>query len=226
MRKLSLILFLIFSFIFYSNIFADDSNHQLLSSQTQRDIKTHMKILSEFRRMYENKHFEKYLFDIKNGYLQTSISGNENKMPLNFFVEYNNMWWFAIIDKVVVPAIGYDYENNTGFIVLNIYYDKTHILRGTQYITFNGNKINYIRTYGSPTFFTENLDAPRVKLDSYGNQIWLTTGYDLTYSAKAALLFFDSPVGKSFISETKTEKSVKRIKQNLKEFLRNPNQSN
>ncbi len=122
---------------------------------------------------------------------------------------------FSIINKVIVPSIGYDYENNTGFIVLNIYYDDNHILRATQYVKFNEDmKIIYIETFGSPTFFSEN--NPLVKLDSYGNQIWLTTGYDLTYSTKAALLFFDSPIGKYFATEPKTEKAVKTIKEQLK----------
>jgi len=189
-----------------------------LSSKTEEAIQSHMKLLRAFKNMYENKHFKKEIFNTETGYLQTSIS-NEDKMPLNFFVEYNNMWWFSIIDKVIVPAIGYDYENDTGFIALDIYYDKTHILRATQLVKFHSNKINYLRTYASPTFFSE--DDPLIKLDSYGNQIWLETGYDLNYSAKAALLFFSSPVGKSFISNQKTEASVEKIEENLKKFLKN-----
>lgn len=196
--------------------FADKSTNFNFTPQIQQSIKEHMELLHEFKNMYINKHFDKYLFDTKDGYLQTSLS-NDNKMSLNYFVEYNNMWWFPIIYKVIVPAIGYDYENNTGFIVLDIYYDNNHILRGTQYIKFHGDKIVYLRTYGSPTFFSEK--NPLIKLDSYGNQIWLATGYDLDYSAKAALLFFDSPIGRSFSTNSVTKEAVKKIELNLKNYL-------
>ena len=38
-------------------------------------------------------------------------------------------------------------------------------------------------------------------------------------STKAALLFFESPVGKSFATSPKTEASVKTIKKQLKNYL-------
>jgi len=53
-----------------------------------------------------------------------------------------------------------------------------------QYFKFTDTKINYIRTYGSPTFFAANDNDPGVKLDLSGNDIFLCTGYDLDYSVK------------------------------------------
>lgn len=212
------ILCLLLTFIAISHrSFANSGPNQPLSDKTQQAIQSRMSILRAFKSMYEAKFFKKELFDIEKGFLQTSLS-NEDKMPLNFFVEYNNMWWFSIIDKVIVPSIGYDYENDTGFIALEIYYDDSHILRGTQLIKFVGNKINYLRTYASPTFFSE--DDVLIKLDNFGNQIWLETGYDLNYSANAALLFFKSPVGKSFVENTKTKSPIEKIERNLKGFLK------
>lgn len=174
-----------------------------------------IKLLDSFKQMYEKKHFSDYLFDLKKGYLQTSAASNDDKMPMDYFVKYNNAWWFNIIKKVVVPSVAYDPETDTGFIILNIYYGQNNILRAMQYIKFTGNKINYIRTYTSPKFW--NSDNPLIKLDRYGNQIWLTTGYGFSYAAKAALDFFNSPVGKSFENNPETMASVKAIKQSLSE---------
>ena len=179
---------------------------------------TKLSLMSSFKEMYENKHFKKAFFDEK-GYLKTFIGNNNDNMPLDFFVDYNNMWWFSIIDKVVVPATGYDPLTNTGFIVLDIYYDTNRILRAMQYVKFNNNKISNIYTYASPTFFSANSDSPLVHLDSFGNEIWLTTGYSIDYSVKAALFFFESPKGKSFATSPKTKASVKTIKKQLKNYL-------
>jgi hypothetical protein len=66
---------------------------------------TRRELLLRFRAMYQAKLFELYLFDLDDGYLQTTLS-DEDRMPLRFFVEYNNAWWFAIISGVSVPAIG------------------------------------------------------------------------------------------------------------------------
>lgn len=186
------------------------------SSETP-PLKSTMGILEQFKVMYEHKHLDQNLFDISDGYLQTSVSSNEEKMPLDFFCEYNNMWWFSIIDKIVVPSIGYDIDNQAGFIVLDIYYDQNHIFRGIQFVKFKDGKISYIRTYASPEFFTQN--DPLVQLDRYGNEIWLTTGYDLNYSAKAAALFFESPKGQMFATNNKTRSAVKKIKKNLTVYL-------
>ena len=177
-----------------------------------------LSLMSSFKEMYENKPFEEAFFDEK-GYLQTSVGNNNDKMPLDFFVAYNNMWWFPIIDKVVVPTTGYDPLTKTGFIVLDIYYYTKRILRAMQFVKFNKNKISYIATYASPTFWSANDDSPLVHLDSFGNEIWLTTGYSLDYSTKAALLFFESPLGKSFATSPKTEASVKTIEKQLKNYL-------
>jgi len=181
-------------------------------------VKQRLALMNEFKAMYRHKHFSSYLFDLKNGYVQ--MGDSENKMPLNYFVRYNNMWWFSIIDKVVVPAIGYDPKTQTGFIVLNIYYDNNHVHRGMQYVKFSGSKINYIRSYASSTFFTSNQNDPLVRLDTYGNQIWHTTGNNLTYSVKASLLFLQSPVGKLFMNNPKTSKAIKKIKSNLTNYLK------
>lgn len=199
------------------SISAFSAEPQGLSTQEQQATVQHMKLLSELKSMYMNKHFSNYLFDTKNGYLQTSLS-SEDKMPMQFFIDYNNMWWFSVIDKVEVPAIAYDYENNTGFIALNIYYDGKYILRGTQLVKFNGDKINYIRTYASSTFFS--TPDPLVQLDSAGNSFFLDTGYGLPYSAEAAQLYFQSPHGLAFAEDPVTAPAVKRLKVSLQNYLK------
>lgn len=181
--------------------------------------KSRMKLMNEFKSMYEHKHMQKYLFDVKNGYLLTSVGGNSDKMPLNFYIEYSNMWWDSIIDSVNVPSVGYNPKTQTGFIILNIYYDKTHIFRGMEYVKFKGNKINRIRTYASPAFFSANKNNPLVKLDSYGNEIFLTTGYSLNYSVKAALFFLKSPVARSLNKYPQTAEAMKKIKKRLTHYL-------
>jgi hypothetical protein len=38
-------------------------------------------------------------------------------MPLRFFVEYNNVWWFEIVTAVEVPTPAYDPASESGFII-------------------------------------------------------------------------------------------------------------
>ena len=101
---------------------------------------TRRELLLRFRAMYQAKHFELYLFDRDDGYLQTTLS-DEDRMPLRFFVEYNNAWWFAIISGVSVPAIAYDEESDSGSIVLDISYGDD-ILRAMQHVHFGDGTIN------------------------------------------------------------------------------------
>ncbi|MEO1105682.1 MAG: hypothetical protein AAFW98_18430 [Pseudomonadota bacterium] len=48
--------------------------------------------LSRFRQMYEAKHFSEDIFECESGFLQTSVESNDDKMPLQFFFDYNNIW--------------------------------------------------------------------------------------------------------------------------------------
>lgn len=179
-------------------------------------ITPRMQLLTEFKKMYEKKQFEPYLFDLNSGYLQTVFS-DQDKMPLNFFVEYNNQWWFPIPKEIIVPSISYDDETQSGAIFLDIYYNDKDILRAVQYVKFKSNKIHYIRTYTSPDFFLRN--DMRIQLDKYGNDLWLKTGYDLDYSEQVALHFFDSPKGKSFAKHEITRPIVRAIKKNINDYL-------
>jgi hypothetical protein len=195
------------------------------------DIAKNYSLLERFKNMYINKKFDKDLFDIElgissnhntltHGFLQTVFSKND-QMPLNFFVEYNNMWWFPILDKVDVPSISYDHKTQTGAIVLDIYYDQkeSKVLRAMQYIKFDNNKITYLRTYCSESLFNdENL---KLVLDKFGNDIWLHTGYDLEYSSNAALAFLDSPKGKDLSCSKVTMNIIAEIKRNLNDFKLN-----
>ncbi|MBA4789011.1 MAG: hypothetical protein H2042_04860 [Rhizobiales bacterium] len=173
-----------------------------------------IEMLRRFREMYRNCHFDMDLFDADQGYLQTTLS-DENRMPLRFFVEYNNAWWFAIIDGVDVPSIGYDAETGTGSIVLDIRYGDDHLL-AMQHVHFDGDKIVRIRTYASNSFFAKT--SPLVRLDAYGNAIWLETGYDLKTSTQAAEVFLRTPKGVRFGAEEPTRAAVARIKANLAEL--------
>jgi hypothetical protein len=175
-----------------------------------------LELLARFREMYRTRHFDLKLFDHADGYLQTTLS-DEDRMPLRFFVEYNNAWWFAIITAVVVPSIGYDEESDSGSIVLDISYgDDT--LRAMQHVHFKDRTIKMIRTYASPAFFAR--PNPLVQLDRHGNSIWLETGYDLETSRAAAEVFLDSPRGLSFASHHVTAPAIARIRTNLTELRR------
>ena len=137
-------------------------------------------------------------------------------MPLRFFVEYNNAWWFEIVTAVVVPAAGYDVESDTGFIVLDIHY-QDDVLRAMQHVHFGAHSINRIRTYASSTFFS--LPRPLIELDRHGNELWLESGYHLRPSAEAAREFLDSATGRGFAAAEPTATPVARIRRNLDDLL-------
>lgn len=59
--------------------------------------------MERFGAMYRARHFDADGFDLDGGYLQTTLS-DEARMPLRFFVEYNNVWWFKIVTAVAVPT--------------------------------------------------------------------------------------------------------------------------
>lgn len=170
-----------------------------------------LEILSRFRKMYVDRHFDLELFEADTGYLKTTLA-DANRMSLRFFVEYNNVWWYAIIDGVDVPSIGYDAETDTGSIVLDIRYGNEHLL-AMQHVGFQGDRISRLQTYASNSFFSK--DTPLVRLDAYGNAIWLETGYDLKVSAEAAEVFLRTPTGRFFSENEPTSSAIVRIKNNL-----------
>ncbi len=172
---------------------------------------TRLAMLRRFRQMYRDRHFDLDLFEADTGYLQTTLA-DTSRMPLRFFVEYNNAWWFAIIDGVEVPSIGYDAETDTGSIVLDIRYGNDH-LAAMQHIGFQGDRISRLQTYASNSFFGK--DSPLVRLDAYGNAIWLETGYDLKVSAEAADVFLRTPKAQAFAEHEPTRAAIGRIKNNL-----------
>ncbi|WP_247198051.1 hypothetical protein [Ancylobacter koreensis] len=65
-----------------------------------------------------------------------------------------------------------------------------------QHVDFEGDRILRLQTYASNGFFGKA--APLVRLDAYGNAIWLETGYDLKISAEAAEVFLRTPTGRLF----------------------------
>lgn len=172
---------------------------------------TRLDMLRRFRKMYTDRHFDLDLFDADAGYLQTTLA-DASHMSLRFFVEYNNLWWFAIIDGVEVPSIGYDAETDTGSIVLDIRYGNLH-LPAMQHIAFQGDRISRLHTYASNSFCGK--DSPLVRLDAHGNAIWLETGYDLKVSAEAADVFLRTPTALRFAQQEPTRSAIMRIKNNL-----------
>ena len=168
-----------------------------------------------FAQSYRDRHFDPAQYDLADGFLQTTLS-DDSRMPLPFFVEYNNAWWFEIVTVVEVPAVGYDPDSDTGFIVLDIKYD-TDTLRAMQHVHFGDGVINRIRTYASNSFFA--LPRPLVELDRYGNSFWLETGYHLRPSAEAAVAFLNSETGLGFASAAPTAAPIERIRRNLEELL-------
>lgn len=170
--------------------------------------------MERFAGMYTAKHFDEDLFELDEGYLQTTLS-DEAQMPLRFFVEYNNAWWFEIISAVAVPTAAYDPVSDSGFIVLDISYDGD-LLRAAQHVRFAGDRIQRIRTYASSAFFL--TPAPLVELDRHGNAVWLETGYDLAACIEAAQVFLKTPSGRAFAAAEPTARPVARIERNLAEL--------
>lgn len=168
-------------------------------------------MMERFAAMYQAKHFDADLFDLDGGYLQTTLS-DEARMPLRFFVEYNNVWWFEIISAVQVPTAAYDPASDSGFIVLDISYGPD-LLRAAQHVGFAGDRIQRIRTYASSAFFL--TPSPLVELDRHGNAVWLETGYDLAASTDAARVFLRTPRGRAFAAAEPTAGPVARIGRNL-----------
>jgi hypothetical protein len=167
--------------------------------------------MERFATMYRDRHFEADGFDLDAGYLQTTLS-DEARMPLRFFVEYNNAWWFEIVTAVEVPTAAYDPASESGFIVLDIHYGE-ELLRAAQHVHFDGERIARIRTYAAGAFFL--TPTPLVELDRHGNSVWLETGYDLATSAAAAELFLGSPIGRGFAEREPTAAPIARIERNL-----------
>ncbi|WP_217634375.1 hypothetical protein [Herbiconiux ginsengi] len=167
--------------------------------------------MERFATMYRARHFDTDPFDLEGGYLQTTLS-DEARMPLRYFVEYNNAWWFEIVTAVEVPVAAYDPASHSGFIVLEISYGDD-VLRAAQHVHFAGKKIARIRTYASSAFFAGS--NPLVRLDRIGNSIWLETGYDLTASTAAARRFVDSPTGRRFALAEPTAAAIAQITANV-----------
>ena len=126
--------------------------------------------------------------------------------------EYQSAW----ASGVDVPAVGYDPDSDSGFIVLDIRYD-TETLRAMQHVYFSDHAINRIRTYASGAFFAGS--HPLVELDRFGNAIWLETGYHLHDSTVAACEFLDSARGKEFAAHEPTAAPIARIRRNLDALL-------
>jgi hypothetical protein len=167
-------------------------------------------LMEAFADMYRARHFDLDGFD-PDGYLQTTLS-DDDRMPMEFFVEYNNAWWFEIVTGVSVPHTAYDPGSDSASIVLDIEY-AGDTLRAMQHVHFGDTRINRIRTYASGTFFLGT--SPLVRLDRYGNAVWLETGYDLAASRTAALAFLDTPRGRAFAGLEPTATVVERIRSNL-----------
>lgn len=161
--------------------------------------------------MYVNKHLDGRGLDTDTGYLETALSDND-RMPMTFFIEYNNAWWFEVITRVEVPTIAYDPDSDSGLIVLDIYYDND-VLRAAQHVHFGADSINRIRTYAPSSFFLGR--NPLIQLDFHGNAIWLESGYGLANSTRAALGFLQTPRGQQFAADPVTADIVQRITQNL-----------
>jgi hypothetical protein len=126
-------------------------------------------------------------------------------------------WWFEIISAVAVPSIAYDAESDSGSIVLDISYgDDT--LRAMQHIGFGDQRIEKVRTYASPVFFSR--PNPLVELDRHGNSVWLETGYDLETSSAAAEIFLSTPRGLFVAGHPATQSAVAGIRSNLAELRR------
>ena len=151
--------------------------------------------LHALRDAYQAKHFEEDIFDLDGGYLQTRVENNDDRMPLQFFVDYNNIWWFELLHSVEVYHTSFDLDTGTGAIAFAITYgdaqNQVAAIHGMQFLRFDAaGGIAYIRTFANPNFWVET-PHPVVQLDAFGNHIWLGTGYDLDRSVASAIAFLD-----------------------------------
>ena len=176
--------------------------------------------IQALRDAYQAKHFAEDIFDLDVGYLQTSVENNDDRMPLQFFVDYNNIWWFELLHSVEVYHTSIDAETGTGAIAFAITYgdEQTQVdaIHGMQYLRFNeAGKIAYIRTFANPNFWVEHTN-PVVQLDAFGNHIWHGTGYALDSSAASAIAFLDdSADAERFRQHAGLAAQMDRIRRNL-----------
>jgi hypothetical protein len=184
---------------------------QRVTSEAGNETAERAALMGRFAAMYRARHFDADGFDLDGGYLQTTLS-DEARMPLRFFVEYNNAWWFEIVTAVEVPTAAYDPASESGFIVLDIRYGDD-LLRAVQHVHFDADRIARIRTYAAGAFFL--TPSPLVELDRHGNSVWLETGYDLATSRAAAEVFLRSPTGRAFATAAPTAAPIARIEANL-----------
>ncbi|MCR9085530.1 MAG: hypothetical protein NXH97_02165 [Rhodobacteraceae bacterium] len=176
--------------------------------------------LNALRDAYQAKHFGEDIFDLDVGYLQTSVENNDDRMPLQFFVDYNNIWWFELLHSVDVYHTSLNPETGTGAVAFAITYGDAHApvdaIHGMQFLRFNeAGKIAYIRTFANPNFWVKNPN-PVVQLDAFGNHIWLGTGYYLDSSAASAIAFLDdSADAERFRQHAGLDAQMGRIRRNL-----------
>ncbi|MEM8957079.1 MAG: hypothetical protein AAGC86_04605 [Pseudomonadota bacterium] len=179
--------------------------------------------LHALRDAYQAKHFAEDIFDLDRGYLQTSVENNDDRMPLQFFVDYNNIWWFELLHSVEVYHTSIDAETGTGAIAFAVRYGDAQstvdAIHGMQFLRFDAaGRIAYIRTFANPSFWVDN-PHPVVQLDALGNHIWLGTGYDLNRSVAAAMTFLDnSAEAERFRTFPGLARQMGRIRQNLDYF--------
>ena len=146
--------------------------------------------LRSFKDAYQAKHFPEDLFDCAHGYLQTSVENNDDRMPMQYFVDYNNIWWFELLHRVEVYHVSLDDKTGTGSIAFDVVYGDAKVqclpAHGMQYVKFDEmDRISYIRTYANPLFWRDTPD-PVVQFDAIGNEIWLGSGYDMVQAAADA----------------------------------------
>lgn len=183
-----------------------------------------MSLLETLRRLgdgYGVKHFRDDVFDLEAGYLQTSVENNDDRMPLQFFVDYNNIWWFPLLRSIDVYHVAIDAQTGTGGIAFAIQYEgEAGPVHAMQYVRFNeAGKIDYIRTFANPNFWVGSPN-PVVQLDAKGNQIWLGTGYSMDRSVNAAITFLDeSPEAEAFRATDGLRPAIDRIRKNLDYYV-------
>lgn len=169
---------------------------------------------------YEAKHFSEDIFDLDAGFLQTSVENNDDRMPLKFFVDYNNIWWFPLLRAVEVYHSSIDDASGSGSIAFTVQYGDARsvadTIHGMQYLRFNEfGQISYIRTFANPSFWIDN-PHPSVQLDAIGNHIWLGSGYRMDRSVQMAIEFLDeSPEAATFRELDRLKPQIAQIRKNL-----------
>ncbi|WP_328310126.1 hypothetical protein [Actinomycetospora sp. NBC_00405] len=166
----------------------------------------------QFAETYREKRFDPAHYELDDGHLQTTLS-DDSRMPLRFFVEYDNAWWFEIVTAVDVPPRRRPGQR------LGLHRPR-HPLRGRPPAGRAARALR--RIVDQPHLRGGRVLRPITatgRARRNGNRFWPETGYHPRESALAAQAFLGGATGREFVAREPTAAPVMRIRANLDELL-------